>query len=158
MLTQAHKGFTLIELLMVIAIIGILSAVVLASLGTARSKGQDAAIKTDLHNLQLQAEIYYYAQNPNTYGNQIALSQNNNACETAGGGIFSNTTVRAALAGADNANGSRMVACYANGTSYVAAAELTEVANTYWCVDSTGKAGLVSAAFPATGTLTVCPP
>lgn len=53
------KGFTLIELLVVIAIIGVLSSVVLASLNTARSKGSDAAIKSNLANIRAQAEIYY---------------------------------------------------------------------------------------------------
>src|SRR6185369_698077 len=57
--TYLEKGFTLIELLVVIAIIGILSSVVLASLNTARNKGADAAIKSNLNNARAQAELYY---------------------------------------------------------------------------------------------------
>ena len=53
------RGFTLIELLVVIAIIGILASVVLASLNSARDKGADAAIKSNLNNIRAQAEIVY---------------------------------------------------------------------------------------------------
>src|SRR5665648_500452 len=56
---KKNTGFTLIELLVVIAIIGILSAVVLASLNTARTKGQDAAIKSNLDSARVQAELFY---------------------------------------------------------------------------------------------------
>ena len=54
-----NKGFTLIELLVVIAIIGILSSVVLASLSSARDKGKDAAVKSQLSSMKAQAELFY---------------------------------------------------------------------------------------------------
>ena len=57
-MSSKKSGFTLIELLVVIAIIGLLAAVVLASLGSARGKGQDAAVKSQLHAAAAQAELY----------------------------------------------------------------------------------------------------
>lgn len=53
------KGFTLIELLVVIAIIGILSTIVIASLGDARAKGRDAKRIADLKNIELSLKLYF---------------------------------------------------------------------------------------------------
>jgi prepilin-type N-terminal cleavage/methylation domain-containing protein len=51
-------GFTLIELLVVIAIIGILSSIVIASLGAARQKGRASAVKGAMQQLLTQGQIY----------------------------------------------------------------------------------------------------
>ena len=54
---SSRPAFTLVELLVVIAIIGILSAVVLANLNSARQKGTDASVKSNLSNLRSQMEL-----------------------------------------------------------------------------------------------------
>ncbi|MDP2593411.1 MAG: prepilin-type N-terminal cleavage/methylation domain-containing protein, partial [bacterium] len=53
------KGFTLIELLVVISIIGLLSAVVLASLNSARAKARDARRIADFATIQTALELFY---------------------------------------------------------------------------------------------------
>ena len=63
---KAKKGFTLIELLVVIAIIGLLSTIVLASLGTARSKGVTASNQMALQQVK-NALALYAADNNGTY-------------------------------------------------------------------------------------------
>ena len=53
------RGFTLIELLVVIAIIGLLSTVVIASVGSARKKARDATRIANLTAIRVALELYY---------------------------------------------------------------------------------------------------
>lgn len=114
---KLHKGFTLIELLVVIAIIGILASVVLASLNSARDKGEDAAIKSNLNNARAQAAIYYDDNSDYT-----------DVC-TADGGIAD--LVAAASDEAD---------CDDGEDYWIAYSPLLSASTSAYCVDSEGNA------------------
>jgi prepilin-type N-terminal cleavage/methylation domain-containing protein len=70
-----NKGFSLIEILVVIAIIGVLSAIILASLAASRNKAIDAAIKHQLSDMRPAAELIY----TNTGSYDTVCSPNTNS-------------------------------------------------------------------------------
>lgn len=148
---KIQRGFTLIELLVVIAIIGILSAVVLASLNTARSKGQDAAVMSDLDGIRTQAGIYSTANGK--YGTNALVESDCAASDN----LFADPTVVKQVAGALTANSGGTVTCNvaANGTAYAVSASLVATPGTFYCVDSTGTATTTVADLGDTAT--ACP-
>lgn len=64
-MSNLTRGFTLIELLVVVAIIGILASIVLASLGGAKSGGNDARRISDIRQIRYALELYF--QRTGTY-------------------------------------------------------------------------------------------
>lgn len=80
-----NKGFTLIELMVVIAIIGILTAIISANFGISKSKARDAKKISDIAQLQLTLELYF--DRCDSYPNTLDLTAG------CGGGITLGTFI-----------------------------------------------------------------
>lgn len=100
-----------------ISIIGILAAVVLASLNDARDAGRDASTKQTLSNLRSQAEIYY---NKNNYSYE---------------GYCEDSSTKLLAASFDSELGDFV--CYDSSIAFAASAKL--INGTHQCIDSTGS-------------------
>ena len=126
-----NKGFTLIELLVVIAIIGILSGIVLTSLGTARNKAKSASAQASMSSMRSQAEL-----GVDSGGNYVASI----CTSTATGGLSSLITAVVAQAGTGTVTCNQTPAAPAQATAWAASVYLSGLGGTFFCVDSTGQA------------------
>jgi prepilin-type N-terminal cleavage/methylation domain-containing protein len=63
--TAPQRGFTLLELLIVVAIIGIMTAISIDYLSGSRERGAETGTRQNLVNARSQAEVYF--ANNNTY-------------------------------------------------------------------------------------------
>ena len=152
-------GFTLIELLVVIAIIGILSSVVLGSLNTARAKGNDSAIKSNLNGVRTSAEIYF---DDHQYKYLTSGTVVNGACpDNATTNMLADSNIKNAIAAATTQSGGNddttnniytNTYCYVSSTTWAMAIRLRTALDSEtatdpvidgadaWCIDSSGQA------------------
>ena len=114
-----HTGFTLVELLVVIAIIGLLSTIVIVSFGTVRNQAKDTAIKANMSQMRLAAEMGYSANGTYVGANSRAdFFAAYNAAVAAGGTGYVN-------------NFSASAYCF----------HFTLPGGGNWCIDSGGNIG-----------------
>lgn len=144
---KKERGFTLIELLVVVAIIAILAVIVIISLNSAKFKGEDAAVKSNLHSVINQAELFFILNN-NSYlplsGSVFSIA----SCpvyDASGTNMLSkDQLIAGAIAQAVlNGNGS---SCYNSSSVWAVAVGLKSASSTSWCVDYTGASRQVASA------------
>ncbi len=104
MINPKNKGFTLIELLVVIAIIALLSAVVLASLATARLKSQDSAVRQAAN--QMRTLLEQNRLNNATYAQLEPQKwfQQSSDCDTGFSGTYMNNMIALCKSAVKNTN------------------------------------------------------
>ena len=141
-----HKGFTLIELLVVVAIIALLAATILASLGSARTKARDARTTSELSSMRAQAELFNN-DNGFSYGTATTSCGTAGATAVSAGTLFTSSSADSvysliqdvlinASGGGTSTNGDVTCNVSSSPTSWAVSAKLQGGA--VFCVDSNG--------------------
>ena len=152
MTIKNKKGFTLIELLVVIAIIGILSGLIIVSMGSANNSAKDARIQSSLDQIRTSIELYKINTGGGSYSTATITAQTD--CTTKANTFLADADVLKLCGDIILQNGS-------SGTTIKIPAGTTTPASVYciasdlntgtgaWCIDYTGVSKAVTA-------ITVC--
>lgn len=153
---KSNKGFTFVELLVVVAIVGVLLAVVLSSTQKSRHKADDVAIQQSLETIRESSVIY--RDNNNNYGSVGSLHQ----CVSSGD-LFDYPTIKEAInnAASHSTNGklvNEVATCMtsnSNGGSLANSWAVSVILKSdplkSWCVDSRGRSMIGSATIDTSG-------
>lgn len=125
------KGFTLIELLVVMFIIGLLASIGTSALISARNKGKEGAIIANLSQVRVEATLI--KNRTDVYTELCDAGTLNNANSNL---AIIEAEVRK-FVGTDPA-------CYATEDTYCVQSSL--IISGYYCLDSTGYAGIIASA------------
>ncbi len=147
---KSTNGFTLIELLVVIAIIGLLASIVLVSLNSARNKGRDARIISDVQQARTAIESGFngagYPDLSNANANCAATAVGNNVAYALAtvancvpSGTPGNATLTQLATDATSQGGALLFSVGANNKNYSIRGQLVSNNTIYFCIDSTGK-------------------
>ena len=74
---RGEKGFTLIELLIVVAILGVLAAIVIPNVGRFIGRGETEAASTELENIQSAVLAMMTDNGLDTLANPVSVATNN---------------------------------------------------------------------------------
>jgi len=136
------KGFTLVEVLIVVTITGIILSIIMITVGSARDKAKDAAIKANLSGIRSEGEVYA-TDNPG--------SGYTNFCSSTKMGEYKNAVLglnKEGLGCRESLDGKEWAAC----------ADLVYEAGSYWCVDWQANAKIIAGdCNPTTWSNTTCP-